>query len=235
MTAGDGEWVKQMRSQGSTSGRFAPAWESLRSYTVPQWYRDAKFGIFVHWGAYAVPAFGNEWYPRNMYQQDHEEYRHHRATYGPQTTFGYKDFVPLFTGERFDATNWARLFKEAGARYVVPVAEHHDGFAMYDCSFSDWTAVKMGPRRDVIGELAQAVRQAGMVFGLSSHRAEHWWFFDGGRQFPSDVQDPRWTDLYGPAQPKDTQPDAAFLADWLARTQELVDRYQPQLVYFDWW
>jgi alpha-L-fucosidase len=106
---------------------------------------------------------------------------------------------------------------------------------MYDCSFSEWTAVKMGPRRDVIGELDQAVRQAGLVFGLSSHRAEHWWFFDGGRHFPSDVQDPRWAGLYGPARPKDTQPDGAFLADWLARTQELVDKYQPHLIYFDWW
>ncbi len=235
MTAGDCEAGNQRRAQHFTGDPFAPAWESLRSYTVPQWYRNAKFGIFVHWGAYAVPAFGNEWYPRNMYQQDHEEYQHHRATYGPQTTFGYKDFIPRFTGERFAAAGWAGLFKEAGARYVVPVAEHHDGFAMYDCSFSDWTAVKMGPRRDVIGELAQAVRQAGLVFGLSSHRAEHWWFFDGGRQFPADVQDRRWAGLYGPAQPRDTQPDAAFLADWLARTQELVDKYQPQLIYFDWW
>jgi alpha-L-fucosidase len=235
MTEGDREWGKQMRSQSSIGGRFAPAWESLRGYTVPQWYRDAKFGIFVHWGAYAVPAFGNEWYPRNMYQPDQEAYRHHLATYGPQTTFGYKDFIPRFTGERFDAAGWAGLFKEAGARYVVPVAEHHDGFAMYDCSFSDWTAVKRGPRRDVIGELAQAVRRAGLVFGLSSHRAEHWWFFDGGRQLPSDVQDPGFADLYGPAQPRDTQPDVAFLTDWLARTQELIDKYQPQLVYFDWW
>ena len=221
--------------QSQTAAPFEPTWESLKRYTVPEWYIDAKFGIFIHWGVYAVPAFGNEWYPRNMYLQGSKEFDHHVATYGPQTRFGYKDFIPRFTAEQFDAGRWARLFKEAGARYVVPVAEHHDGFAMYDSSFSEWNAVRMGPRRDVIGELAAAVRRQDLVFGLSSHRAEHWWFFDGGMQFPSDVQDPRYAGLYGPARPKETQPDAAYLDDWLARTCELVDKYQPQLIWFDWW
>jgi alpha-L-fucosidase len=219
----------------SIPDRFETTWESLQRYRVPQWYQDAKFGIFIHWGAYAVPAFGNEWYPRNMYQQESREFQHHVATYGPQTEFGYKDFIPRFTAEKFDADAWARLFKAAGARYVVPVAEHHDGFAMYDCSFSDWTAAKIGPCRDIIAALAKAVRQQGLAFGVSSHRAEHWWFFNGGRQFPSDVLDPRYESLYGPAQPQETQPDTAFLTDWLARTCELVEKYQPQLIYFDWW
>lgn len=214
---------------------FEPSWESLQRYTVPEWYQDAKFGIFIHWGVYAVPAFANEWYPRNMYQQGSPEFEHHVAMYGPHTEFGYKDFIPRFTAQHFDPDAWARLFKEAGARYVIPVAEHHDGFAMYDCSFSEWTAVKMGPRRDIIGELAAAVRRHGLVFGLSSHRAEHWWFFDGGRQFPSDVQDPRYASLYGPAQPQETQPDAAFLDDWYARTYELIEKYGPEIIYFDWW
>lgn len=217
------------------AGSFEATWESLRRYEVPQWYQDAKFGIFIHWGLYSVPAFGNEWYSRNMYQQGSPEWAHHVATYGPQTEFGYKDFAPRFTAERFDAQAWIDLFKAAGARYVVPVAEHHDGFAMYDSALSAWTAAKKGPRRDVIGELAQAARAAGLVFGLSSHRAEHWWFFDGGRQFPSDVQDARYADLYGPAEPQDTQPDAAFLDDWYARITELVETYEPQVVYFDWW
>src|SRR5436853_2108638 len=118
----------------SPPSAFEPAWDSLKQYIVPQWYEDAKFGIFIHWGVYAVPAFGNEWYPRNMYQQGSPEFQHHVETYGPQTQFGYKDFIPRFTAERFAADEWARLFKESGARYVVPVAEHHDGFAMYDCS-----------------------------------------------------------------------------------------------------
>jgi alpha-L-fucosidase len=219
----------------SQAPAFEPTWESLRRYRVPQWYQDAKFGIFIHWGVFSVPAFANEWYPRNMYIEGTPEFAHHRATYGSQTRFGYKDFIPRFTAGRFDPDSWARLFQEAGARYVIPVAEHHDGFALYDCPTSRWTAMHMGPRRDLIADLAAAIRRQGLIFGLSSHRAEHWWFFNGGRQFPSDVQDHRYADLYGPAQPQETQPDAAFLDDWLARTDALVDRYRPEIVYFDWW
>ena len=217
------------------AGPFGPTWESLAGYTVPEWYRDAKFGIFIHWGVYAVPAFGNEWYPRNMYLQDQPAYQHHLDTYGPHKEFGYKDFIPQLTAEEFDAGEWADLFAKSGAKYVVPVAEHHDGFPMYDTELSEWCAAKMGPKRDTIGELAAAVRERGMVFGVSSHRAEHWWFFDGGLQFESDVQDPQYAGLYGPARPKDTQPDEEFLEDWLARCCELVDKYRPQVFWFDWW
>jgi alpha-L-fucosidase len=150
-------------------GPFAANWESLKAYRVPQWYQDGKFGIFIHWGVYAVPAFANEWYPRHMYIKDQPEYKHHLETYGPHTEFGYKDFIPMFKAEKFDPQAWAELFKQAGARFVMPVAEHHDGFAMYDSDVSDWTAAKMGPKRDLIGDLAQAVRAQGMVFSVSSH------------------------------------------------------------------
>jgi alpha-L-fucosidase len=217
------------------SGPYASTWDSLRGYTVPEWYQDDKFGIFIHWGVYSVPAFGSEWYPRNMYRQGSKEFEHHVATYGPHTEFGYKDFVPQFKAERFDAEHWADLFQQAGARFVVPVAEHHDGFPMYDCQFSEWNAARMGPQQNIVGKLAAAVRKRGMVFGVSSHRAEHWWFFDGGMKFDSDVQDPRYAGLCGPAEPEGTQPDQAFLDDWLARCCELVDKYQPQLFWFDWW
>ncbi len=231
------EEAEKVIQQATALGPFQANWESLKGYTVPGWYQDARFGVFIHWGVFAVPAFNNEWYPRNMYIQGSPEFEHHRQTYGPQTAFGYKDFIPRFTGERFDPHAWAALFKQAGARFVVPVAEHHDGFALYNCSFSRWNAVKMRPRRDVLGELAVAVRQQGLTFGLSYHRAEHWWFFNGGRAFPSDVQDPAYRDFYGPAQPEPEQhqPDKAFLDDWLARLCELVEQYQPQQVYFDWW
>ncbi len=226
----------QSINQVVSGGPFQASWESLEKYAVPEWYLDAKFGIFIHWGVYAVPAFGNEWYPRNMYQQGSKEFQHHVATYGPQSEFGYKDFIPKFQAERYDPEQWAELFRSAGAKFVVPVAEHHDGFPMYDCGLSEWCAAKMGPKRDLIGDLAAAVRRQGMVFGVSSHRAEHWWFFDGGMKFDSDVQDPRYAGLYGPARPeKEEPPDKAFLDDWLARTCELVDKYQPQLVWFDWW
>jgi alpha-L-fucosidase len=216
-------------------GPFKPCWESLKQYQVPDWYVDGKFGIFLHWGVYSVPGFGNEWYPRQMYLQGTKEFEHHVATYGPQSEFGYKDFIPLFKAEQYDPDHWANLFRKAGAKFVVPVAEHHDGFAMYDCGFSKWCAAKKGPKRDLIGELAEAVRKQWLTFGLSTHRAEHWWFMNGGMQFESDVQDPRYAGLYGPAQPKEMQPNQEYLDDWLARTCELVDKYQPQLVWFDWW
>ena len=110
-------------------GPFQPTWASItNNFQTPKWYQDAKFGLFIHWGAYAVPAFGSEWYPRDMYVEGSKEFKHHVATYGPQSQFGYKDFFPSFKAEIFDATAWAKLFKEAGVKYVVPVAEHHDGF-----------------------------------------------------------------------------------------------------------
>lgn len=226
-----------------TRGPFSASWDSLEGYEPPAWYIDGKFGIFIHWGPYCVPAFGNEWYARHMYVPGTREYDHHRAIYGPQDEFGYKDFIPRFKAEKYDPAGWAALFREAGARFVVPVAEHHDGFQMYASDLSRWNAAKMGPGRDVVGELAAAVRAEGMVLGASTHRAEHWWFMNGGRSFPSDVQDPAFADFYGPAQglaaPTDMHlenpPDQAFLEDWLLRTCELVERYRPQLVWFDWW
>ncbi len=232
----------------ASTGPFRTEWASLQGYKTPQWYADAKFGIFVHWGIYSIPAFGGEWYSRNMYVKDSSEYQHHIATYGPHTNFGYKDFIPKFTAEAFDANDWASLFHDAGARYVVPVAEHHDGFSMYDSRLSDYTVVKMGPKRDILAEIATAARAKGLHFALSSHRAEHDWFFDEGRNFPSDVSDPAHAGLYGPAQRRligaggdadlfgdYTYVSQAWLDDWLARQVELVDRYQPDLVYFDWW
>jgi alpha-L-fucosidase len=219
----------------AVQGPFQPNWESLEKYQAPEWYQDAKFGIFLHWGVYSVPAFDNEWYPRDMYLLDNPVYKHHLETYGPPAKFGYKDFIPLFRAEKFNADEWAELFRRAGARYVMPVAEHHDGFAMYDLSFSDWTAVKMGPKRDVVGELERAVRKQGLHFGASSHRAEHWWFMNGGKTFDSDVRDPRYADFYGPAQSDKTQPDKAHLDNWLARTSEIVEKYQPEVLWFDWW
>ena len=229
------------------AGPFRPDWESFRSYEPPEWYKDAKFGIFIHWGVYSVPAFGNEWYPRNMYRPGSDEYKHHIATYGPPDKFGYKDFIPMFKAERFDPKAWARLFQQAGAKYVVPVAEHHDGFAMYDSGLSDWTAGKMGPHRDVVGELAKAVRGEGLHFGASTHRVEHNFFLGVGRGISSDINDPQFAAFYGPAhnwlEAAEGTPlsndftfvSSAWTADWLARSAEIVEKYHPDIVYFDWW
>lgn len=171
------EVIKSLRDFGVEwpSGPFEPSWSSLSKYQVPDWFKDSKFGIFIHWGVYSVPAFGSEWYPRNMYLRERPEFKHHVEKYGPQSTFGYKDFIPMFKAERFDPDRWASTFLRAGARYVVPVAEHHDGFSMWDSKYNEWNAARMGPKRDVIGELVNAVRAKGMVFGVSYHRAEHWW------------------------------------------------------------
>jgi alpha-L-fucosidase len=228
-------------------GPFRPDWESFEHYEVPEWYKDAKFGIFIHWGVYSVPAFGSEWYPRQMYSPGSPEYQHHIASYGPPDKFGYKDFIPQFKAEKFDPAAWARLFKESGAKYVVPVFEHHDGFAMYDCGLSDWTAAKMGPHRDLVGDLAKAVRAEGLHLGASSHRVEHNFFFDQGRTLISDVNDPQYAALYGPAhhwmENRDGTPlsndftfvSEAWTRDWLARAAEIVDKYHPEIMYFDWW
>src|SRR5215467_2863207 len=194
-------------------GPFRADWQSLQQYKVPDWYRDAKFGIFIHWGVYSVPAFGSEWYPRDMYRTDSEEFKHHIATFGSLDKFGYKDFIPLFNAEHFDPGAWAHLFKEAGAKYVIPVFEHHDGFAMYDCGLSDWTAAKMGPQRDLVGDLAKAVRAEGLHLGASSHRVEHNFFFDQGRTLVSDVNDPRYAALYGPAHHWMENPNGTPLAN----------------------
>jgi alpha-L-fucosidase len=225
-------------------GPFQANWPSLETYQVPTWYADAKFGIFIHWGVYSVPAFGNEWYPRNMYLQGDKSkiFEHHVAKYGPQNRFGYKDFIPMFKAEKYNPAAWAELFRKSGARYVMPVAEHHDGFQMYASDLSEWNAARMGPKRDLIGDLAKEVRKQGMHFSASSHRAEHWFFMEGGMKFDSDVEDPKFQSFYGPAQPqrlpgasKDNQPSEAHMKDWLARTTELVDKYQPEVIWFDWW
>ena len=224
---------------------FTPDWKSLFNYNVPEWYRNARFGIFIHFGVYSVPSFGSEWYSRNMYIKGSREYEHHIKTYGPHTEFGYKDFIPLFKAEKFDADEWLSLFKEAGARYIVPVAEHHDGFMMYKSNISKWNAYEMGPKRDYLLELKESAGKYDIRFGASSHRIEHWFFMGNGRDFESDVNDSVDKDsLYYPAmkEPIDhydlyakPEPTPEFINDWLLRTKEIVDLYHPEVLYFDWW
>ena len=231
-------------------GPYKDSWESLSAHPVPDWYQNAKFGIFIHYGVYSVPAFSNEWYPRNMYVKGTKEYEHHIETYGTHKDFSYADFIPLFKAEHFDADEWMKLVKASGAKYIMPVAEHHDGFQMYDSDLSDWNAVKMGPRRDILGELKASAEKNGIVFCTSSHRAENFWFFGGARHFDSGLQDIEFREPYGYANPDYRDDEAMFtlsydiystpaskehLEDWLARTCELIDKYKPKIVYFDWW
>jgi len=223
-------------SSDTPKGPFEPTWESLKkNYRIPRWFQDGKFGIFIHWGLYAIPAYRSEWYARHMYS-DREISQWHTEHYGPPDKFGYKDFIPLFKVERYNPSQWAALFKQSGARYVMPVAEHHDGFAMYDSALTRWDTKDMGPRRDLMGELAAAVRREGLVFGLSFHRMEHHTFMYPALNIKTDLFDPAYADFYGPPLPghmDDGNASAAFQADWLARCKELVDKYQPQSFYFD--
>lgn len=226
------------------NGRYKDNWDSLSGRVAPSWLKNGKFGIFIHWGVYSVPSFGSEWYSRNMYIQGSPEFDHHVKTYGPQSEFGYKDFIPMFTAPEFDANEWAALFEAAGAKYVVPVAEHHDGFQMYKSDISRWNALEMGPKRDVLGELSAAFAHKGIVAGASSHRVEHWFFMGHGKDFDSDVKEPMVCgDFYWPAMPEgdhhdlfsEPTPTAEYLEDWLVRCCEIVDNYRPSMFYFDWW
>lgn len=225
-------------------GPYKDTWESLENFSVPTWYQKAKFGIFIHWGVYSVPAFGNEWYSRNMYCKESREFQHHVETYGAQKDFGYKDFIPMFKAEKFDASKWAELFQEAGAKYVVPVAEHHDGFQMYKSEVSHWNAFEMGPKRDVLGEIKKSCEELGLMVGASTHRVEHWFFMGHGKEFDSDIKEPlQRGDFYWPAMPErdaydsysEPTPTDEYLQDWMVRTCELIDKYQPKILYFDWW
>lgn len=225
-------------------GPYNDDWHSLSAYQVPAWYQSAKFGIFIHWGVFSVPAFGSEWYPRNMYMKDSLEYRHHIEKYGKHSEFGYKDFIPMFQADKFDPKEWAQLFADSGAKYVVPVAEHHDGFQMYQSEISHWNSYEKGPCRNVLGELKSSCNAMGMEVGASSHRAEHWFFMDGGKTFDSDIKEPlHRDDLYWPAMPSaelhdidsEPVPTEEYLQDWLVRTCEIIDKYQPKILYFDWW
>ncbi len=226
-------------------GPFSDNWESLSSVGVPKWFRDARFGIFIHWGVFTSEEYANEWYPRNMYIKDSPEWKHHVEKYGPHSETGYKDYINRFKGEKFNPDEWMDIFEKSGAGYVIPVGEHHDGFQMYKSKISHWNAAEMGPCRDVVEELKEAAAKNDMHFGVSSHRFEHWWFLGNGRAFDSDINgefqrgDLYWPSNTEPANVMDFDehpaPTEEFMQDWLIRTCEIVDRFAPEVLYFDWW
>lgn len=224
----------------ASGGPYKPTWESLAQHQeAPEWFRDAKFGIYFHWGVYSVPAFGSEWYPRNMHLKNRPEYKHHLETYGSPLEFGYDKFVPKFRAEHFDADRWADLFQKAGARFAGPVAEHHDGFSMWDSELTPWNAKDRGPKKDITGRLADAIRQRGMRFVATFHHARnnlwkedgHWTGHYSGvkKNFPEALEDPERAILYG-YMPRDE-----FLEMWLGKLKEVIDQYQPDLMWFDSW
>jgi len=215
--------------QVNAQGDWDTTWESLTQHEIPEWFADAKFGIYAHLGVYCVPAFGTEWYPRLMYQKEQKAFEHHRQTYGDQSEFGYKDFVPMFKLEKFDPAEWAQLYQDAGARFAGPVAEHHDGFSMWASTVNRWNVGQMGPKRDIAGELIRELRRRDLKIITSFHHA----FNIQGYYTPKegwDTADPQYGDLYG----FPTMADRTLAMDrWLIKLKEVIDRYQPDQIWFD--
>jgi alpha-L-fucosidase len=213
------------------AGPFGESWESIAgNYRDPEWFRDGKFGIMMHWGIYSVPAHGSEWYVRYMYGGNADLMRWHTEHFGPPTKFGYKDFLPSFTAAKWDPDAWAALFKQAGAKYVLAPGEHHDGFSNWDSAINRYNAKNFGPHRDLDGDLIRALEKAGLKTGLSDHSAFHFEFIPA---LPgSDEYDPAWEDFYSVADRSEAA-RIRFMHDWVAKRIETIDKYRPDLLWFD--
>ena len=254
------EAVKQI-PEPMAPGPVKPTWKSLQeNYKVPDWFRGAKFGIFMHFGIFSVPAHGNEWYEKFLYAGGDDSVLKvlggndlalgvnngpnstrawHTEHFGSVDKFGYKDFIPMFKAEHFDADAWATLFQKAGARYVMPGAQHHENFAMWDSKVTPFNSMRMGPKRDVIGELAVAVRKHGMKLGVANHGIENFEFINPPFELAEkmkaekvDLYDPKWADFYNYAD-RSNAAMKRFLVNWYERNLELIDKYEPDLIYFD--
>lgn len=234
-------------SQKTEQVKYEENWESLKQYEIPEWMKEAKFGIFIHWGPNSVAELHTDWYPRWMYSdkghiniqtgevkagKPHKAYLYHKEKFGDQKDFGFKDLIPMWTMENFKPEEWVSLFKEAGAQYVIPVAEHHDGYALYESSHTRWNATKIGPKYDVFGALAAEIRKQGLIFGASSHLAFNWSFYNQQDYF--DTGDPQYADLYAPPHTMGDSVSPEWLANvWWPRTKEIIDKYQPDILWFD--
>ena len=223
--------------EAAAAERYEPAWESLRRYKeVPDWLREGKFGIYTHWGPYAVHAHGENttWYSHQLYVNPASGARQHFERHFGELTpeFGYKDLIPKFTAEKFDADEWADLFQKSGARFAGPVAEHHDGFAMWDTEYSEWNAANMGPKRDVVGELEKAIKKRGMKFVTAFHHAANWFFFPVWDD-AYDTGNPEYAGLYGQPHEAGAMRNQAFLDEWYGKIIEVIDNYSPDFIWFD--
>ena len=233
-------FVGQLHAQDDF--RYEADWDSIRSrYKCPDWFRDAKFGIFVFWGPASVPQVGNDKYGRWMYGSnpksryvskgvDHRAY--HEKHFGHPSKFGYKDFFPRFKMEKYDPKKWVSLFEQSGAKYIVPVAEMHDGYAMYASKHTRWNVVDVGPEKDVMRLLVDEARAKDLKVGLSSHFAWNREFYPKWDK-TFDTNDPAFEDLYGKPVPAEDPPTQEFLDHWWNRTTDIVDQYQPDILWFD--
>jgi alpha-L-fucosidase len=240
---GTNETAKQRLAVAS--GPFQPTMDSLREYRCPDWFRDAKFGIWAHWGPQAVPMDG-DWYARGMYEPGNKHYQYHLAHYGHPSQFGYKDIIPLWKAEKWDPDRLMQLYKKAGAKYFVSMGSHHDNFFLWNSKLHRWNAANMGPKRDVVGEWQKAAQKYGLRFGVSEHLGASFTWFQSSHGadkegpkagVPYDGADPQYQDLYHPAaELGDTgwySNNPKWQRQWYAEIQELVDNYHPDLLYSD--
>jgi alpha-L-fucosidase len=248
---------------GVAAGPFQPTWQSLGgAYQVPDWFRDAKFGIWAHWGPQCQPEMG-DWYAQKMYQFNGAIYKFHVQKYGHPSKFGFKDVVNEWKAERWDPEHLISLYKRAGAKYFAAMANHHDNFDMFDSKYQPWNSVSYGPKRDIVGDWAKAVRNAGLKLSLTSHGDRAWsWYQDAQRSDPSgplagvpydgrmtkaDGKGLWWDGLdpqdyyaqyhepgrYGWTQNGNPPLAQAYIEKYFNRTIDLIDKYQPDLLYFD--
>ncbi len=236
----------QLMQPSKTEPEFEPTVESLKAYKCPEWFRDAKFGIYVHWGVYSVAERG-EWYARQMYIEGKPEYRHHLKTYGHPSEFGYKDFIPMWKAEKFDPDRLVRLFKRAGAKYFTPCAIHHDNFDLWDSEHNKWNSVNMGPKKDITGMWRKAALKHGLRFGVTTHLARSYSWFQVNKDadttgpykgIPYDGANPEYWDFYhDPSNDKNRkQPKNAperWRRNWALRIKDLIDNYKLDFLYFD--
>lgn len=234
-------------------GPYKPTWESLLQYDCPEWYRDAKFGIWNHWSPQCVPEDG-DWYARSMYLEGSDQNKFQLAHYGSPTTFGYKDLCPQWTLLNWQPSELMDLYVSAGAKFYVALANHHDGLDTWNSRHHPWNAVNVGPHRDVIRTWAAEARKRNLRFGVTVHQGRNWWWFqpshgsDASGAFAGQPYDGRLTQadgrgqwwqgldpqqLYAPKHPFDALPDISCVKDFYDRTRDLIDQHSPDLVYFD--
>jgi len=247
----------QIENLPISEGKYKPTDESLKTYKYPEWFRDAKFGIWSHWGPQAVPRQG-DWYARGMYERDYfdcgkNEYRkanryytYHKEHYGHPSEFGYKDIIPLWKAERWDPEKLMKLYKRVGAKYFVSMGTHHDNFFLWNSKLHKWNSVNMGPKKDVVGLWQTAAKKEGLYFGVSEHLGASYTWFQAAHRSDQlgdkagvlyDGNNPEYEDLYhAQAAPDDNgwlTKNPVFQREWYDRIQELLDNYAPDLLYSD--
>jgi alpha-L-fucosidase len=234
-------------------GPFKPTWDSLLEYEAPDWYRDAKFGIWAHWSPQCVAEAG-DWYARNIYVEGHRQYKYHLDHYGPASRFGYKELCVQWTLLNWDPDELIARYKKAGARIFVALANHHCNFDAWDSKHHPWNSAAIGPHRDVVGAWAAAARKQGLRFGVTVHQARNWWWFQpshgadksgplAGVPYDGALTEAQgkgqwWQGLdpqrlYGVKHPGDALPDVSYVKNFYDRTRDLIDQHNPDLLYFD--